>query len=394
MDRSRSVPHIRTPSGAPPAPGLTQTLAYRPTRDLEELESAWDRLSDSLPGVAFYHSWRWHRAVRDHLHEDVGYHCFFEGDDLIAVFPLRATRAWRSGIVERTLDMPAHREIFLADALIHDRYCHRIWTEALLSRVAAEPRPSDVIRFHRVPERSCLRDGLARSDRRLRQVVGGGTAYCDCTTPSALEKLSARHLRNVERLDRHAVRAHGGVEHTWFDDRSAMDEGLSLFMRVEAASWKGPEGTGTSLSCAPEAERFYRSVLESFASTGDARVDVLRIGDAPAAAQIAVRCGATWSLLKIGFDMAFARFGPGNILMKLFIEEMARDPTVDVVSLVTAPAWAARWHMEFEPTHDLAIYAGTATGRLLALGHDARRLARRFNPRAGKSADLDRAANE
>ena len=68
---------------------------------------------------------------------------------------------------------------------------------------------------------------------------------------------------------------------------------LDQFMEVEAASWKGPHGLGTSLSCVPESEAFYRGVLANFGATNDARIDLLQIGGAPAAAQLAVSAGGS-----------------------------------------------------------------------------------------------------
>ena len=360
------------------------SLRYDCTPHLDEpLQQSWLKLCKTLPRHSFVHRPEWHRAVQEHLCRDVSYHCFYDGEDLVAVFPLvrhGEQASWR----DRGLAMPTHVDIFISDAVIHERYSAIGWVEVLSDVIARAG--GHVMRFHRVPTRSCLWPIMDASDPRLRRDVVGGSTYCDCTGPASLRKLSSRHLHNVDRLRRKAVKEVGHVTHRCFVGKEAALTGLTQFIDIEASSWKGPHGKGTSMSCVPEARAFYRTVLCNFAAANEARVDVLFIGDRPAASNVAVRTGSTWSLLKVGYDDSFSRFGPGNILLMRFLEEAAAAPDIAEVSLVTAPTWAERWHMTTDLVYDVALFTPTPMGTLLAAMHDAAGLARGLMPRAWRRA--------
>jgi CelD/BcsL family acetyltransferase involved in cellulose biosynthesis len=210
--------------------------------------------------------------------------------------------------------------------------------------------------------------------------------YCAVTSPEDLKSLSSKNLRNVARLARKAEREGGSVERTTYAGDEAHATGLDIFVKVEEASWKGPQGSGTSLSCDPQALGFYRDALRHFAGAADAdaRVEILTIGDQPAAGIVALRSGSQWNMLKVGYDERFSPFGPGGILLKLFLEEMVEDPGVNEVSLVTAPPWAGRWHLQEEPTRDIAVFMPSLAGRARSLRHDLVKAAR------GARASLER----
>lgn len=357
---------------------MPQSLGYRRTHEIEDLYPQWEALCGTVSQPAFCQRPEWYRAVQEHLQADLVFHGFFDGDQLVAVFPLCVARPKtlaRAG--SRHLETASHHDIYLADAVIHSDYEDRPWVDLLLAHVANDEgeRPH-TIRFHRIRSGSCLLAGLRSDDRRCRRRPTGGSTYCACPDPSSLQRLSGKHLRNIDRLHRRAAREVGEIEHTCLARCDAVDRGFDELLRVEAAGWKGPNGARTSLSCAPESEAFFRAVMANFAAHDDARVDVLSIGGIPAAAQLAVRSGRTWNLLKIGFDDALSRLGPGNILLKLFIEQMAADPEVENVSLVTAPDWARRWHMETEPIYEVALFAGTVRGLMHSLVVDAQRCTR------------------
>ncbi len=173
------------------------------------------------------------------------------------------------------------------------------------------------------------------------------------------------------------------MEHLALEDREAVSDGLGMFVRVENAGWKGVDGTATGLACQPDARRFYGAVLGEFARRDGGRIDVLTIDGMAAAAQLAIRCGDTWNLLKVGFDETFSSCGPGSILLKMFLEQMTDDPEIREVSLVTAPPWAnERWHMPVEPTYDITVFAPSLRGRARLAAHDAHAFGRRIRARA------------
>lgn len=344
--------------------------------------SPWKVIAQQYDNIPFYHRAEWYRAAETYLIA-MTYAVFFLGDEPLAVFPL-------GNLTERPgstgdIGLPVHPEIFLSDCLIAEPYVTLSWSTILLGALR---RDLDVhpyaVGFHHTPAGGFADRAFAPGDARVRRGPSNGRAFLSVASPHSLESLSAKHLRNVDRLGRKAERELGSVEHAAFENCGAASAGLDVFTEVEAASWKGPDGTATSLSCQPSAFRFYHAVLRDFGRAEGSRVDVLSIDGTPAAAQIAIRSGATWNLLKLGFHERYASCGPGNILLKAFLERVVDDPEIEEVSLVTNPSWAQRWHMQVEPTYNIAVFARTIRGRARLLGHDALGAVRRLRKGAGR----------
>ena len=344
---------------------------------LDDIEPIWSSLVARITHPAFFHRREWHATIRERLVPDVRYIVFFDDREPVALFPFTDIANRRSRMGE--VSLPGHTEIFIRDCLIAEPYLGAPWRAILGQHVRRESgSQAKAFRFHRVPARSCAAMAFAAADPGVRRKDSDGHVHCDVTDADALDALSHKHLRNIDRLSRRAGNEMGAVDRLTFEGPEAATDGLDLFARIEERSWKGPEGTATSLSCQPEALAFYRAVLTAFGASGDARVDVLTIGGEPTASQLAIRAAGTWNLLKVGFNDAYAACGPGNILLKSFLEEMAADPDVSDVSLVTNPPWAARWHMVVEPTYDVVVFPPTLAGRLGALGQDTIGAARRL----------------
>ena len=102
----------------------------------------------------------------------------------------------------------------------------------------------------------------------------------------------------------------------------------------------------------------------------------LELGGRTIAAKLALRTGDALHLLKIAYDESLGEHSPGSLLLEAVLERAA-DDGLDRVSLVTSPAWAARWHPLVAPTWHVVRYADAAGGRLAAAADRARDAARR-----------------
>src|SRR5947207_4936300 len=87
---------------------------------------------------------------------------------------------------------------------------------------------------------------------------------------------------------------------------------LDEVFRIEAAGWKGREGT--ALAHDERRKRFFVRYAESAADAGILRLAFLRIGGRAAAVQLAAECGGRFWLLKVGYDEEFKRASPGTLL--------------------------------------------------------------------------------
>lgn len=84
-------------------------------------------------------------------------------------------------------------------------------------------------------------------------------------------------------------------------------------VEIERCGWKGD--VGTALGCDPVKAAFFRDFLGRASEEGACRIAFMRIGGKAVAMQLAVEFQRRYWLFKIGFDRAFSRVSPGNLLM-------------------------------------------------------------------------------
>ena len=221
------------------------------------------------------------------------------------------------------------------------------------------------VSFPAMPADGALVASLRNAGIPYQCVPGRKERVVDVETPRSLDRLSHRQRRNAARLARRAEREHGPLRLRSFGSDESVLRGFDLFLTLEASGWKGDWTTLSALAYRRADRTFYEGVLTDFAAHGAARVDVLFAGMSPVSAQLAVRSGEAWHLLKIGYDEAFRRVGPGAVLFNLFLEEVAADPSVRRVHLGTAPEWSDRWHLDEVQRVDLQLFCPTRRGRRL-----------------------------
>jgi CelD/BcsL family acetyltransferase involved in cellulose biosynthesis len=106
------------------------------------------------------------------------------------------------------------------------------------------------------------------------------------------------------------------------NDRSPVGVAAAFetFLTLEAASWKGTQGT--AVACDPIDAAFTRRMVRELAARGDASVAVLQVDGRPIAAQVLMYCGTTAYTWKIGYDAAFGKFSPGALLVDKVTEQL------------------------------------------------------------------------
>jgi CelD/BcsL family acetyltransferase involved in cellulose biosynthesis len=154
----------------------------------------------------------------------------------------------------------------------------------------------------------------------------------------------------------------------------ALDPLLDEAFRVEAAGWKGREGT----ALAEDSERaaFYRRYAAAACRKGTLRMGFLRIGGRAAAMQLAVTSGGRFWLLKIGYDDSFARCSPGTLLMLETIRYAAAHGLRSYEFLGGLEPWTRVWTQHVRPCVSLRAYPASLRG-LAVFTADVGRFARR-----------------
>ena len=155
------------------------------------------------------------------------------------------------------------------------------------------------------------------------------------------QRLSSSRRSLLRRMRRRAEQI-GAV--TWevaTPERSTLTPLLEEAFRVEAASWKGRDGTALAMS--PVKRKFYELYAAAACDDGILRLCFLRIGGRSAAMQIAVETKGGFWLLKIGYDEEFAPCSPGSLLIEETVRYSAARGLASYEFLGSVAEWTRMW---------------------------------------------------
>ena len=234
----------------------------------------------------------------------------------------------------------------------------------------------DVLKLRGVPVDSPLArwlPALASDDRcevRVRE-----TSRAPWFSVKEIEQRIHRRFRgDMRRLERQL----GGVE---LEQVKAFDrEALNDLLRLEAAAWK--EVAGTAIACDERLVRFYATIARVFARKGALSIAFLRARGKRIATQLALEDKTTRYLMKVGYDPAFAHFGPGQLLVRETALDAERRGLQRYDLLGKDTAWKMKWTNQVRAHVEITIYAPTPGGRAR---HLLREVARPFLARAWRT---------
>jgi CelD/BcsL family acetyltransferase involved in cellulose biosynthesis len=146
-----------------------------------------------------------------------------------------------------------------------------------------------------------------------------------------------------------------------------VDSLLDEFFHVEAASWKGRQGTALAVDTLRGG--FFRRYAAHACRAGTLRLCILRIGGRAAAAQFAIESGNRFWLLKIGYDEEFAQCSPGLLLIAETVKDAASRGLYSYEFLGVAAPWTRPWTRQEHPCVSLRAYHAKPRG-LMTLAAD------------------------
>lgn len=110
---------------------------------------------------------------------------------------------------------------------------------------------------------------------------------------------------------------------------------FEVFLDLEAASWKGKEGT--ALLCDANDARFSRRFIQSLAACGLASVALLCVDGDAIAAQVLLYSGRRCYTWKTAFKISFARFSPGLLLAEQVTRSLLESGKITAVDSCSTP---------------------------------------------------------
>jgi len=366
--------HKELPPDRERPPGGIRAMAARPVTviqrlaELDGLAEAWDALAErsGLP----MQDYGWARAAAASFAAEGRLHIVAVGvpPAITAVAPLAWSRSDDGG-----LEMIGVNELGEPMDFLYAT------PSALAALTDALARVRGYLALNRMPAASSALAALRRSYR------GRGKVFChqvggwpwiplDAQWTDPERQLNPGRRSDLRRARRLAEKQGPISAEVVLPTPETLEPLLDEAFRVEAASWKGSEGT--ALVSDPTRELFYRRYADAACKQGNLLVCLLRIGQQVAAMQIAVTSGGRFWLLKIGYDHAFSRCSPGVLLMLETIRYAVARGLHSYEFLGSEEPWTKMWTSHVRPCVSVRAYPASLPG-MSALAAEVGRLARR-----------------
>lgn len=311
--------------GLPKKPALS-VVVVEGREGLEPYVRAWDALAAAaLEPNVFYESWMLQPALASYGRDNDLLFVLIVADLptgsphaplLCGFFPLQRRRGYK-GLPVRTLALWCYVHCYLCTPLIHAAYAEECLA-AFFNWLTTDRRGSALLECKWVPGEGPFHRLLAEYLAEHRKVTIVEETYARallCPRASARayldEVLSSERRR---RLRRHEERLgdKGRVEYVALGPEDDAAAWLEEFLRLEAAGWKGREGT--ALQCRAEDRRFFLEALGEAHRRGRLMAMALTVDSKP----VALFCdllAAPWSFVfKLTFDEGHAAYSPGALL--------------------------------------------------------------------------------
>lgn len=189
-----------------------------------------------------------------------------------------------------------------------------------------------------------------------------------------------------KRLQQHRMLERAGALQLTRHRRGDTAAALESFLALEAAGWKG--SNGTALAKLPADAAYFREVIGRFAADDMARIDLLSLDGAPIAAGVLLDFADQAHFLKIAYDEALARLSPGRGLAIAMLRadfNAGRPFRLDSGAGDRVDASAYPWGERQAMAH-IVIAIGSAGSRLPRLAARGRMLLRQWRDRKGGPA--------
>jgi CelD/BcsL family acetyltransferase involved in cellulose biosynthesis len=348
---------------------------------VEQIAGEWRRLCDESGDEEVFYRPEWAQAYLQAFEPkaEVVILSAWSGERLRGILPLVRRRAVMSGLPTVQLTLPANVHSLRASLTV----CPGEEGAAVLNALwqAARNLPHwDVLDVANVVEGSALyrlvalaqADGYRTARKRTSQTLYLPIAVSSDASPvSSISKKSGAqppwlagtrpkfrsHLRRAKRQ----LEEQGTLQ---VRNYSAADpEALEKFYALEASGWKGAEGT--AIKCHPATRQFYDAVAQAAARDGYLSLDFLELNGKPIAGHFGFNLRGRYFLAKAGYDEAFRRHGPGQLLVNEILSQ-TRERGLREFDFVGPATWdESRWASARRTNYRVFIFRKSFYGALL-----------------------------
>ena len=339
---------------------------------VEQIAPEWRRLCDESGDEEVFYRPEWAQAYLQAFEPkaDVVMISAWAGERLRGILPLVRRRTFVSCFPVVTLAIPANVHSLRASLTVCPGMEGHLVLHAFLQAIRELPR-WDLIDVANVVEDSGLdrlvvlartygyRTAQKRTSQTLFLPIGASSADKSAQPPwlAGTRPKFRSHLRRAKRQ----LEEQGTLEIKHYS--AANPEALEKFYALEASGWKGAEGT--AIQCDPRTRQFYDSVAQAAARDGYLSLDFLELNGKPIAGHFGFNLRGRYFLAKAGYDEAFRRHGPGQLLVN---EILAQTPQRGLreFDFVGPATWdESRWASARRTNYRVFIFRKSLYGALL-----------------------------
>jgi len=339
------------------------TLAvYRGKDGLGALPVLWSQLVEALPAKRFFHLHAWYKSYLESLEVEpssVFFYVLFRGERPVALFPLKSATRNICRLGFRSLELPVHDHLNLSD-FVFDRTEENAGLLRLLVQhlQQSSETPWDVMYLSSALEDSTVAYTLEKAAPPMAlSYYQRKSNYVDCAMSyeDFLKNVDGHFRRNLGRLTRR-VQQMGELQFHSYRSPDDIRSNFDHFVTVEAAGWKGDSGTQSAIACNPPIRSFYEKLIDGYAAAGQCWLNLLSLNDKAIAGQLCLLVDGTLYILKIGYDEAYSKVAPGNLIMDQTLRLAVEDQGVRAVSFITDRPWNYFWGAKSYLVYDHFIF--------------------------------------
>jgi CelD/BcsL family acetyltransferase involved in cellulose biosynthesis len=304
---------------------------------MNELVQFWDDLCDRTADDNAYYAPGYANAILHHINKrDVTFVLAWDDSDLIGLLPVTRQRyalpflgsggsAWRTKYTFGCMPLIDRDRADAAAGLLLDGLSSLGPAEWVLPTVNAQGASCAAL------VRSLNRRGapwlFANSFQRAS--LESSCSYDEYTQRHLAPKRRKgieRNLRRLQELGKLTFESH--------TDGAGLERAVTSFLDIEAAGWKGREGT--ALACDPAGVAFAHAAFTGHNTQSARRADVLLLDGKAIAVSLMIFAGRTGFTIKCCYDEEFRSFSPGLVLELEVIRSLLTDKWADRLDSATA----------------------------------------------------------
>ncbi len=344
---------------------------------VEQIADEWRRLCDESGDEEVFYRPEWALAYLQAFEPNAEAITIsaWAGERLRGILPLVRRRAVISGLPAAQLTLPANVHSLRASLTVCPGEEGAVVLNALWQALR-NLRTWDMLDVANVVEGSSLdrlialaqADGYRMARKRTSQTLylpidpsaGASTPEKSGAQPPWLAGTRPKFRSHLRRAKRQ-LEEQGTLELKHYS--AADPEALEKFYALEASGWKGAEGT--AIKCHPATRQFYDAIAQAAARDGYLSLDFLELNGKPIAGHFGFNLRGRYFLAKAGYDEAFRRHGPGQLLVNEILNQ-TRERGLREFDFVGPATWdESRWASARRTNYRVFIFRKSLYGMLL-----------------------------